>query len=91
MSLVLTRKVGEALVITGGGIPPRRLYIVAIDGNTVRLAIDAPAQVNIVREELLHPSQKQSLARAALIMGTTFLLLRLITLSGLVPVIASVA
>lgn len=59
MSLVLTRKVGQALVITGGGIPPRRLYIVSVEGNTVRLAIDAPAQVNIVREELLSPEARR--------------------------------
>jgi hypothetical protein len=46
--------VGEAIIIEGPeGMPPRRLYIVSVDGNTVRLAIDAPDDIKITREELL--------------------------------------
>ncbi len=31
----------------------RRIYIIAVEGNTVRLAIEAPDYVEIIREELL--------------------------------------
>jgi carbon storage regulator len=47
--LVLTRKPGEQFVI-GGGIT---VTVVSVLGNKVRLAFDAPAQVRILRGELL--------------------------------------
>ena len=46
--LVLTRKVGESIVI-GGGI---RVTVTAIDGNKVRLGIEAPPEVRVDREEV---------------------------------------
>ncbi len=46
--LVLSRKPGEAIVI-GGGI---RLRVLEVRGNHVRLGVEAPAEVNVVREEL---------------------------------------
>jgi carbon storage regulator len=46
--LVLTRKVGETLVI-GDGI---RITVAAIPGGRVRLAIDAPPEVRVDREEI---------------------------------------
>jgi carbon storage regulator len=46
--LVLSRKLGEAVVI-GGTI---RLTVVAIRGNQIRLGITAPPEVAIRREEL---------------------------------------
>jgi carbon storage regulator len=47
--LVLTRKRGEKVVI-GNGIT---VTVVSVLGNKVRLAFDAPAQVRILRAELL--------------------------------------
>ena len=46
--LVLTRKPGEKVVI-GNGIT---VTVVAVTGNKVRLGIDAPDQVRILRAEL---------------------------------------
>jgi carbon storage regulator len=46
--LVLTRKVGETLVIEGG----IRITVAAIPGGRVRLAIDAPSHVRVDREEV---------------------------------------
>jgi carbon storage regulator len=46
--LVLTRKVGETIII-GGGI---RVTVTAIDGNKVRLGIEAPPEVRVDREEV---------------------------------------
>jgi carbon storage regulator len=51
--LVLTRKLGEELVI-GDAI---RLTVVAVRGKQVRLGITAPAAVSICREELYRPPQ----------------------------------
>lgn len=47
--LVLSRKVSQQILI-GSDI---RVTIVKIDGNHVRLGIDAPLGVSILREELL--------------------------------------
>jgi carbon storage regulator len=46
--LVLTRKINEAIII-GENI---RVTIVAIHGRQIRLAIEAPQEVTVVREEL---------------------------------------
>jgi len=46
--LVLTRRVGENIVI-GGTI---RVTVVAAGGNRVRLGIEAPPEVGIRRQEL---------------------------------------
>jgi carbon storage regulator CsrA len=47
--LVLSRKLGERIVV-----PQCRLTITvsAIQGNTVRLAISAPAEIEVYREEI---------------------------------------
>ena len=47
--LVLTRKVGE-LVVIGGNI---RVTVLSTARGKVRIGIDAPRDVNIVRPELL--------------------------------------
>lgn len=47
--LVLSRKPGDAIII-GGGI---RIRVLRIDGKQVRIGIEAPDEVAIVRAELL--------------------------------------
>ena len=46
--LVLTRKVGESVLI-GDGI---KVSILAVKGNQVRVGIDAPKDVSVHREEV---------------------------------------
>jgi carbon storage regulator len=46
--LVLSRKVGEEILLSGG----ITVTLVRIDGNRVRIGIDAPDGVNIRRGEL---------------------------------------
>lgn len=57
MSLVLTRRAGEALILrrrcVDGKVRSARVYVVSVEGNTVRLAVDAAPECEIVREELL--------------------------------------
>jgi len=47
--LVLSRKLGEVIVIPGIDL---KLTVVAIEGNAVRLGITAPPEVRVYREEL---------------------------------------
>ena len=47
--LILSRRVGDAIVIDGG----IRLVVLACDKRGVRVGIEAPPQVSIVREEIL--------------------------------------
>jgi len=47
--LVLTRKLGEKVVINGN----ITLTVVEMKGNRVTIAFDAPAQIRILRGELL--------------------------------------
>lgn len=51
--LVLSRKAGEKLTI-GGGIV---LTVVRIDNNQVRIGIEAPADIRVLRAELTDTPQ----------------------------------
>ena len=46
--LVLTRRLGEAITV-GDDV---KIIVVDIDGNQVKLGIEAPRQIEIYREEL---------------------------------------
>jgi carbon storage regulator len=50
--LILTRRIGETIVI-GGDI---KVTVLQINGNQVRIRIDAPEAVEILREELIDHS-----------------------------------
>ena len=58
--LVLTRKVNETIIINSD----IRIKVVAIRGNHVRLGIEAPESVTILREEL-HDRVGVGVVRAA--------------------------
>ena len=47
--LVLTRRVGETLVINGG----IRVTVLAVNGGKVRLGFEAPPSVTVLRGEVL--------------------------------------
>ena len=54
--LILTRRVGEGLVI-GRDIT---ISVVGVKGNQVRLGIDAPAQVPVHREEIAERIRREA-------------------------------
>ena len=47
--LVLTRRIGEEIVIAGN----IRVMVVGVRGRTIRLGVSAPSSVHVVRRELL--------------------------------------
>lgn len=47
--LILSRKQGEAILVDGG----IRIVVLATDNGGVRLGIEAPSEVGIVREEIV--------------------------------------
>jgi carbon storage regulator len=51
--LVLTRKSGEAIALPDLNVVVRVLSVV---GKTIRIGIEAPRDVTVLREELLNPS-----------------------------------
>jgi carbon storage regulator len=59
--LVLSRKLNEKIVIDGGIV----ITVVKIDGNQVRLGIEAPGHIPVYREEIL-PYSRQAKDREAL-------------------------
>jgi carbon storage regulator len=62
--LVLSRKVNEKIVIDGRIV----VTVVKIEGGQVRLGIDAPGHIKVLREEILqkaaHPKLDSPLAKA---------------------------
>ena len=59
--LILRRKAGESIVI-GGDI---RVTVVDINEGSIRLAIDAPKQITILRSELLQAAEENRSASHA--------------------------
>jgi carbon storage regulator len=57
--LVLRRKVGEAIVLNG----VITVYVLAVEGERVKLGINAPPDVVIVRQELLDSVAQENRAR----------------------------
>ena len=60
--LVLSRKLGEKIVIDGGIV----VTVVRVDRNQVRLGIEAPASVAVFREEVIRdrPARQPAVAEA---------------------------
>lgn len=55
--LVLTRKIGEVIVIDGN----IRISVAAIKGDRVRIAIDAPPHIPVHRQEIADRIAEESL------------------------------
>ena len=55
--LILTRRAGETIVI-GKNI---RVTILAVDGERVKIGIDAPREIPVVRQELLDEVRRSNL------------------------------
>jgi len=60
--LVLTRRPHEKIVLPGLGVT---IEVIAIKGNSVRLGIEAPPDVQILREELLSQDSATAPCRSA--------------------------
>jgi carbon storage regulator len=57
--LVLSRKIGERIVI-GDGIV---VTVLQVDGRKVRIGIDAPSDVPVFRRELIENNSKRAFER----------------------------
>jgi carbon storage regulator len=57
--LVLSRKVGERIIIDGKIV----IEVVQVKGNRVRLGIEAPPHAPVLREELLHARKSDAQGR----------------------------
>lgn len=55
--LVLRRKVGESIILAGS----IHISVLAVEGERVKIGISAPADVTIVREELLRALEQPPL------------------------------
>ena len=58
--LILSRKVGERITIAGG----IEILVAAINGNRIKLAIEAPKHISVLRAEL--PSQQRAALSGAI-------------------------
>lgn len=59
--LILSRRPGESLVLDGG----IRIDILSSDGRTVRIGIEAPASVRILRAEIVASVEEETRRAAA--------------------------
>ncbi len=58
--LVLSRKFNESIVIDVG----IKITVVEIRGNQIRLGIEAPREIGVMREELVIPATRELVAAA---------------------------
>jgi len=54
--LILTRTIGETSIIDGG----IKVTVIDIQGNHIKLAIDAPKEVKVYREEIYERIQSEN-------------------------------
>ena len=54
--LILTRRVGETLII---GDNKTRVTVLGVRGHQVRIGVDAPRDVSVHREEVFHRIQNE--------------------------------
>jgi carbon storage regulator len=54
--LILSRKAGDSLMIDGGV----RIVVLGVEGSSVRLGIDAPADVRVLRGEILTQVEREN-------------------------------
>ncbi len=66
--LVLNRRPGEAILLDGG----IRVVVLSSDRRGVRLGIEAPAEVNIQREELVSQVAAQNRRASAVAVGAAW-------------------
>jgi carbon storage regulator len=59
--LILTRRAGEAILMDGGV----RIVVLGIDSSGVRLGIEAPASIGILREEVVQRIAEENLRAGA--------------------------
>ena len=57
--LILTRRVGESIIIETPAGERITVVVLGVKGNQVRIGTDAPDDINIVREELLERLQAE--------------------------------
>ena len=58
--LVLARDVNQSIVLLVEGVEIARVVISKVKGQTVRLAIDAPPEVQVLRSELINSQEVRS-------------------------------
>ena len=61
--LILTRRVGETVMIGGQEVT---VTVLGVKGNQIRLGINAPKSVAVHREEIFERIQREAEAEAAL-------------------------
>jgi len=59
--LILTRKVEQGIVIDGNVV----IRVLSIDGERVKIGVDAPRSIGVLREELLTEVAGENVAAAA--------------------------
>lgn len=56
--LILTRRVGEKLIIDLGNGTPISVTVLGVKGNQVRIGVDAPKHIPVHREEIYQRIQR---------------------------------